>query len=141
MRISPNFTETEADCNCGCGFMDVDEEFLMFIEDMRVIAQVPFNPTSWCRCPIHNKNSGGIDDSAHTRGTAADFEASSGRERYRFLACFFLAQLYQDCVITLAEARLYLKAMMENSCGIGIADDFVHVDKDHVKPRPAAWSY
>ena len=72
MRISRWFKRSEFACRCGCGFNTVDTELLDVLEDLRVYFNQPVSINSACRCETHNKNVGGVKDSKHRLGIAAD---------------------------------------------------------------------
>jgi hypothetical protein len=61
-------------CNCGCG-RDILNVFLaLTIADiMSEFGATSMYVTSWNRCPAHNFNEGGAEDSLHLVGRAADF--------------------------------------------------------------------
>lgn len=78
--LSKNILRSETACKCGCGFQAADVELVQVIQDAcdyfadikglpRVVAR--FN--SWCRCPKHNKDEGGVDKSYHTLAWACDW--------------------------------------------------------------------
>lgn len=121
-NLSPHFDSSEFACSCGCGYGtregDVSEALLDLLECMRE-EYGPIRLTSGCRCAQHNAAVGGVANSAHTRGTAADIFCSGGRTR---------RELVDLAVVCAAD-------------GIGVAKTFVHVDCDSVLPRPSAWSY
>jgi len=119
MRLSPHFTSEEFECKCGCGLCDVSEALLSYLEDMREELCRPMQIASGCRCHHHNQDVGGVSNSAHTRGTAADIVCRGGFERF----------------------QLVTAAVNAGVVGIGIAKSFVHVDVDEDIPRPAVWSY
>lgn len=77
------FTPQEFACKCGryhapyCnGFPARPKERLVRIADeLRERLGVPVEIVSGIRCPLHNKDSGGVDNSQHMDGTAADIHA------------------------------------------------------------------
>jgi len=121
--LSDHFSKVELQCDCGCGFGtndgDVDPNLILLLEGIRMEINKPVRITSGCRCQKHNADVGGVPNSAHTRGTAADIYVSGGYHRWQVM-----------------EAAVVIEAH-----GIGIAKTFVHVDADEVLPRPSAWSY
>ena len=121
--LSEHFSKSEAACSCGCGYGtrdgDVKPEILDLLERMREEYGRPMHINSWCRCAQHNAAVGGVHNSAHTRGTAADIRCTSGANRRKLMDL----------------------AVMSYASGIGIARTFVHVDVCDVLPRPSAWSY
>lgn len=79
-KFAPNFKPEEFRCNCGrCSgypsFMKQVE--LKHLQRIRDHYKTPMTITSGLRCPAENKAVGGIPNSSHTRGYAADFYAKS----------------------------------------------------------------
>ena len=122
MRLSEHFVSTEFACHCGCGYgtrpNDVSTELIDLLERMRE-EHGPIHITSGCRCKVYNLHCGGVENSAHTRGTAADLRVQGGTERRKLLDL----------------------AVMNWASGIGVANSFIHVDMDSTLPRPMAWTY
>ena len=73
---------------------------------------------SGCRCPAYNKKVGGVPDSAHLKGKAADVYVPNSRFRFSFLNWAFS----------------YFRR-------IGVGQDFIHVDIDDEKPINVCWTY
>ncbi len=94
-------------------------KFLQMIDNARSIAGIPFAITSGYRTEAHNKKVGGVADSSHCQGWAADIAASSGTSKF---------QIVDAC----------LKAGFTR---IGIASGFVHVDCDPTKAAQVIWTY
>jgi uncharacterized protein YcbK (DUF882 family) len=121
--LSEHFSASEFACSCGCGYGtrpgDVSTELLSLLELMREEYGSPMNINSGCRCATWNAHVGGVHNSAHTRGTAADIRCTSGANRRKLMDL----------------------AVMSYASGIGIARTFVHCDVDDVLLRPSAWSY
>ena len=111
-RYSPIFTPEEFACRCGCGQLVIDPELMESLFAARVIAGIPFVVTSGYRCPAHNARVGGVNDSAHTLGQAADIRAVSMVARMKIL----------DAMLRAGFPR------------VGIAREFLHCDVDWEKP-------
>jgi len=113
------FTLDEFDCpslpNSG---KNMDTNFLTKLEEAREIAGVPFKITSGYRTKEHNEAVGGVPNSSHLIGVAADVSVSSGHDRY---------------VILNALIRAGFKR-------IGVAKTFIHCDTDDSKPN-SVWTY
>jgi len=77
--------------------------------------------TSGYRTPAHNAQVGGVDESAHVRGFAADISIEGWTEAE-------VTQLIAD--LTAVGFRR-----------IGRARTFIHADNDPDKPAPAYWDY
>lgn len=105
--ISEYFDRKEFACKCGCGFDVIDAELLIVLENVRTEFARPVEITSGCRCKLHNQLVGGVVNSQHLIGKAADIVV------YDFLP--------QD----IAE---FLNTEYPNKYGIGQYDDFTHVD-------------
>ena len=122
MKLSDHFDSDEFKCRCGCGYGthpgDVSSELIDLLERMRE-EHGPIHITSGCRCKVYNLHCGGVENSAHTRGTAADLRVQGGTERRKLLDL----------------------AVMHWASGIGVANSFIHVDVDSTLPRPMAWTY
>lgn len=76
-----NFTEDEFRCRCGRCAWSVGREGIVSAELMTALQSVrdayggPVRVTSGRRCPSHNYRVGGVSNSYHTRGLAADIVA------------------------------------------------------------------
>lgn len=116
---TPHFTKAETACRCGCASNDMSLEFMDWLEQVRVLARIPFFLTSAFRCQAHNVAVGGVPNSAHVRGTAVDIHVNGGGQRH-----------------------IIIKAAMELGVyGVGVATGFIHLDRDLVLPRPGLWGY
>lgn len=122
-QLSEHFHSDEFLCSDGCGYGgrpgDVSMELIDLLERVREEFGHPIHLTSGCRCALHNAAVGGVHNSAHTRGTAADISCSGGANRRKLV----------DLLV------------MNYASGIGVARSFVHCDVDDVLPRPSCWSY
>lgn len=118
-----HFTREEMECHCGCGGVPT-HEFMMCLEKLREHYAKPIVISSGYRCMKQNIKVGGVQDSAHTRGLAADIKIS-GKEAYNLLHC----------------------AMELGFTGIGISQNglptkrFIHLDIVTGMMRPWLWSY
>src|ERR1700740_359876 len=111
-KLSPHFSKDEMACHC-CRDLKIDERLLSGLEKLRKLAGAPVIVHDAYRCPKHNEEVGGVADSEHTRGLAAD-----GR-----LPGLSLQQMY----------GLALQVAEFANGGIGAYDGgFLHVDvRDH----------
>ena len=122
--LSDHFDSSEFACKCGCGYGtrqgDVSEDLIELLELMRE-GYGPIRVNSGNRCSVYNASIGGVANSAHTIGQAADLSVSGGKLRR------FMLDLAVDY----------------NARGIGVAKTFIHVDvaDDGILPRPGCWSY
>lgn len=114
-----HFSPSEFTCHCGCGagMERMDSGFLMKLEEARKLAGIPFVLSSAYRCPKHNRAVGGVEDSAHVRGYAADIRCLSSHDRFRMLAALMEAGFRR----------------------IELAPTWIHVDSDPEKPQDVAF--
>ena len=97
---------------------NMDINFIYKLEHAREIAGIPFKVTSGYRTKEHNAKVGGVPNSSHLIGVAADIAVDSGRERYIIL----------NALIKAGFKRL------------GVAKTFIHCDTDESKPN-SVWTY
>lgn len=74
----PNFTRREFGCKCGrCGGYpaEPDQMLVGLLQDIRCDLDTPMVISSGVRCESHNAAVGGVADSRHLRGKAADVMA------------------------------------------------------------------
>lgn len=90
---------------------------LLMLDAARKNAGIPFRVNSGYRTPEHNASVGGVPDSAHTRGYAADIHAPD-----------------RDTQIKIVRA-----ARAAGFTRFGLYDSFVHLDNDPAKPQNVAW--
>ena len=113
------FTLSEFDCpslpNSG---VNMDSDFLAKLEEARELANIPFKITSGYRTKEHNEEVGGVPNSSHLIGVAADIAVNNGSERYIIL-------------------NALIKAGFKR---IGIAKTFIHCDTDQSKSN-SVWTY
>jgi uncharacterized protein YcbK (DUF882 family) len=116
-----HFKLDEFKCKCGCGrHVDkMNEDFMLCLDHARELAGEPFRITSGYRCPTYNLSIGGVHNSAHTKGLAADIATGGSRSRFVIL----------KALLTMGFTR------------IGIGQSFIHVDMDDSKPQLVAWDY
>jgi len=112
------FKLKEFACPC-CGQVKMDKEFLYALDDLRGRCKFPFKITSGYRCEKHNKEIGGVKDSAHVKGLAADIAVSSGSQRFDIVS----------------------NGLIVGFTRFGPAKHFIHVDMDTSKPQHVIWTY
>ncbi len=115
--LSPHFSRVEFACHCGCGKMIVDLRLIEALEALRERIGRPIIVISGCRCAVHNRRKGGVPNSQHLRGRAADLR---------------IAGLSPEEIARHAET---IQAIREG--GIGLYDTFVHLDVR--RNGPARW--
>ena len=98
--------------------INMDNAFLQMLDDARGIAGIPFTINSGYRSQTHNQKVGGVSNSSHLVGKAADIKVGNGSERYIIL----------NALIKAGYKRL------------GVAQSFLHCDNDETKPN-SIWTY
>ncbi len=97
---------------------NMDINFIYKLEHARELAGIPFRITSGYRTKERNQQVGGVSNSSHLIGVAADIAIGSGNERYIVL-------------------NALIKAGFKR---IGVAKTFIHCDTDDSKPN-SVWTY
>jgi len=100
---------------------EMQSSTLAMLDTAREIAGIPFRISSGYRTSSYNQAVGGVENSAHTRGYAADIRIDG----------------FTEAQITRMIAALTIAGFMR----IGKAKTFIHVDNDPDKPSPAYWDY
>ena len=117
-----HFSPAEFACKCGCGagIEKMDPAFLTMLDEARDVAGIPFVLVSAYRCPKHNRapDVGGVEDSAHVRGHAADIRCTSSHERFRIVSALLEAGFRR----------------------IEAAPTWIHVDNAPTKPQDVIFS-
>lgn len=105
----------------GSGKENMKMKFVRTLDSVRENVNFPFVINSGYRTQEHNEKVGGVSDSAHTRGWAADIDIPhpESANRYTMLVYFLRWGIRR----------------------IGIADSYIHVDMDPVKPSGVIWTY
>ena len=118
MVLSKNFNSDEFDSRDtkGTGML-MDKQFIEQLQKAREIAGIPFVINSGYRTREYNKFIGGVPNSAHTKGKAADIAIKNDRERYIVLNALILAGFKR----------------------IGIYKTFIHCDNDDSLPMRVIW--
>ena len=88
-------------------------ELVYLLDEARGFAGIPFIITSGYRTEEHNKEVGGVANSSHLTGDAADLRCGNSAERMKIVAGLIAA----------------------GAPRIGIAKDHVHVDVDETKAK------
>lgn len=106
-QLSNNFKSTEFDCHGGgcCNTTKVDLDLVVILQKIRDHFGVATVINSGYRCPTHNKAIGGASQSYHMKGQAADINVKG---------------------IAPSEVAKYAESI--GVLGIGLYDNFVHVD-------------
>jgi uncharacterized protein YcbK (DUF882 family) len=115
MQLTKSFSTDEMECPC-CQVCNMNPGFMAALQRLRDVWAKPIKVTSGYRCPKHNASVGGVQDSQHMHGRAADCEIAPN-ERYLFLKAAFGVGFK----------------------GIGVGGTFVHLDTRD--GEPALWKY
>jgi len=115
MRLTSNFKKEEFECKCGCEmpmevFFNI-QKLANQLQYVRDFLELPITLTNAYRCRSHNKEVGGVSDSQHILGKAADLQVKG----------LTTAELYK-AVDILAEYNHVLQG------GLGLYNTFVHYD-------------
>ena len=115
--LSAHFSKAEMACRC-CGELRIESGLLDALEQLRTLAGKEIVVHDGYRCPAHNQEVGGVTDSEHTLGMAADVAIPS----------LSLQEMYELAL----RVPTFLKG------GIGVYDGgFVHVD---IRTHQARWA-
>jgi uncharacterized protein YcbK (DUF882 family) len=95
-------------------------DLILRLQEVREILGQSIFILSGYRCERWNDRVGGVRESAHTRGLAADIRAHTPTYRFHLLGAIFRSGLFGR---------------------VGIAEHYVHVDIDADKPQEVAWVY
>lgn len=108
-KLSEHFTVEEFACHhCGkC--IDINPRLLELLEQLRKnIGGYPLHINSGYRCPEHNAEVGGVDNSQHLLGNAADIAVPRQ--------------------LTFGEFKWYVEQLPFDGVGLYHADNFIHLD-------------
>lgn len=73
MKLSKNFSTEEWVCKCGCGQLKINGELVDMMQKFRDRIGKPVVVHCVNRCPDHNAEVGGVQDSKHVDGKGCDF--------------------------------------------------------------------
>ena len=117
-RDIKHFTRAEFACPC-CGRSDMDLDFVRRLDRVRERLGRQLVVLSGFRCAERNRRVGGVADSAHLRGLAADLRCEGSRFRLELLDAL----------------------RGEGFVRLGLASYFLHVDADPGLTRNVLWIY
>lgn len=81
------FKKEEFTCKCGCGLNNIDLKLVKILDELRTYFNKPIRVSSGCRCKSHNKAVGGVNNSRHILGKAADIVLVGGSKEDLFTKC------------------------------------------------------
>jgi len=97
----------------------MDECFLEMLDNARELYGKPMRVNSGYRTKKYNAKIGGVKNSSHMLGLAADISCKSSGDRFDMLNAFMQAGFKR----------------------IGVANSFIHVDADKDKSQNIIWTY
>nr|DAE06041.1 MAG TPA: peptidase [Siphoviridae sp. ctsxw88] len=106
-KLSANFCVKEFACKDGSDYILIDTELVSLLQKIRNHFNKPVIINSAYRNPTYNKKVGGVSNSQHTKGTAADIVING---------------------ISPKTVAQYAEYLMPNNGGIGLYNSFTHVD-------------
>lgn len=117
------FKRSEFTCKCGCGANKTKQELVDTLNVVREKLGVPTVVTSGTRCEKHNGKVGGVANSNHMTGEAADIQAKG---------------VSADTMWHTVRA-LYEQGKLPHLAGLGRYDTFTHVDTAPKKEVLREW--
>lgn len=120
--VSKYFDESELQCHCGCGRCTVTRPLLDGLDRLREALGGPLYLSCAYRCPEHNASVGGVSNSQHTQGTAAD--------------------MLRPDYLSFDEFAWYVKEY-SGADGIGLypSSDFIHMDFRSNGSEPGTYNW
>lgn len=106
-------------CTPSCSIEQMDQAFLLLLDDIREYAGIPLVLNSAYRSPAYEKKHGRTGTSAHCQGLAVDILCRTSSNRYKIV-----------------------KAALE--CGvrrIGIGPTYIHIDMAGDHAQDVIWDY
>lgn len=116
VKLTRNFKSTEFDCKgkgC-CSKTPIDIELVGYLQVIRNYFGKPVTINSGYRCQKHNKNVGGVTNSKHCAGMAADVVVKG---------------------VSPAKVADFCETLMKNTGGVGRYKNFTHIDCRAQKAR------
>lgn len=114
LKVSNNFRVREFACQDGTDPVFIDRGLVSILQKIRDHFDRPVYINSGYRTPAHNERVGGAKYSQHLYGMAADISVS---------------------YVNPEEVAKFADTLMPNSGGVGLYNDFVHIDIRTVKAR------
>lgn len=115
-KLSDNFTVREFACQDGSDKVLIDTDLVKILQKIRDHFGKPITINSAYRSASHNRKVGGVSNSQHVKGTAADIIVSG---------------------VAPVEVAKYAEYIMPNKGGIGVYSSFVHID---VRTSRSRWT-
>lgn len=102
----------------GSGQM-MNKDFLCVLDSIREEYGKPIRINSGYRTEAHNEKIGGVKNSSHIKGLAADLDCDSSKQRFELV-------------------NICLKHGIKR---IGVGKGFIHIDIDEDKSQYVMWTY
>lgn len=115
-KLTQNFRVKEFACADGSDAIFISPELVSVLQKIRAHFGKPVTITSAYRTAAHNKKVGGVSDSQHLYGLAADIKVKD---------------------VSPWEVAGYAERILTGKGGIGVYASFVHID---VRPTKARWN-
>ena len=123
--MTQNFSIDEFKCKCGCEMpYDVYSNIIKLANQLQILRDVigkPIKITNAYRCVSHNIKAGGVLNSQHILGKAADIKVKGYKPK---------------TLSTLIDELIYGGHMLQG--GIGVYNTFTHYD---IRKTKARWDY
>lgn len=116
-KVAANFKVREFRCRDGADLVIISPELVEVLQKARDHFGKPLNINSAFRTPAHNKKVGGVSNSRHMFGVAAD--------------CYING-------VSPEKLYAYFTETYPGKYGVGLYDTFVHIDMREIKSR---WDY
>lgn len=113
-KLTQNFRVKEFVCSDGSDPIFISPELVSVLQNIRAHFGKPVTITSAYRTPAHNKKVGGVTDSMHLYGAAADITVKD---------------------ISPEQVAQYAEKLLTGKGGIGVYKTFVHIDVRSTKAR------
>ena len=113
-KLSNSFCVNEFKCNDGSDTVFISTELVEILQKIRNHFKKPVNITSAYRTQAYNTKVGGVSNSQHTKGTAADFYINN---------------------VKCEDVAKYAEFLMPADGGIGLYKNFVHIDVRNNRSR------
>lgn len=110
--LSKHFSRSELACRCCCNRCEIKPELLNLLEKIRSLLESPIFINSGYRCPTHNKKVGGVPNSWHTQGIAADIRQTK----------------YSNGIFHSKILQAYEEGNLPELGGLGLYNGRIHVD-------------
>ena len=125
MKLTKNFNKSEFECSCNCEMpkevLDNVKILARQLQAIRTISEQPIQINSAYRCPKKNKAIGGVSNSQHILGKAADIviKEHTAEETYELL-----------------DELMHYKTILQG--GLGKYNSFTHYD---IRGTEARWDF